>query len=377
MNYAQRLQRLDEALQDSTYDALIYGTGPNFRYFTGAPVHWRRENEPTEPQCLLILAGGAPPRVVLPADSPRLAEECAVDPEGIGTSDNLPDLLRDVLPEGRIGTGPKPADDYLARLTAEAGIEADVSNAQAIGEQIRYCKDADEIAVLRRAASMCDEVMGEVVEHIRPGVTQPELEQLIADVGQRLGAEDVSFSPTAAFVKSDTEPTEQPFVYPKDKGLVPGTSIAFDFGFVVDGYCSDFGRSFYCGPAPDHITGAYRALQESQCHLIEQMGPQTMRVSDLFDEIEEALDKRGYGDRLRARLPNRGLGHQIGVDLHENPRLNPEWDEPLLPGMTMALEPKLWLPGEYYLRVEDIVLITEEGTEVFTRFDREMFELPV
>ena len=224
---------------------------------------------------------------------------------------------------------------------------------------------------------MTGPVMEKVVTSIRPGVTQIELQELVREAGILLGAHDVSFSPAALFVKSGTQPTENPFVYPKEEGLLPGTSIAFDFGFIKDGYCSDFGRSFYSGPAPKHIVDAYRALQESHCEVISQMAPGKFKLNQLFGLMETAIDRRGYGDRLRARLKDGTLGHQIGVDLHENPWIRPHSDVWLEAGMVMALEPKVWFPGEYYLRVEDIVLITETGAEYLTEFDRELFELPI
>ena len=87
------------------------------------------------------------------------------------------------------------------------------------------------------------------------------------------------------------------------------------------------------------------------------------------------LDELGYGDRFRARLPCGTLGHQIGVDLHENPWIRPETETLLAPGMVMCIEPKVWSPGQYYLRVEDMVLVTEEGAESLTVFDRNTFEL--
>ncbi len=250
-------------------------------------------------------------------------------------------------------------------------------DAEWIGEAHRMRKDRDEVRALRRVVALTDQVMGKVVEGIRPGVTQPQLQAMIREAGRDLGAQDVSFPPAALFVKSGMAASEDPFVYPKDKGLVPGTSVAFDFGFVLDGYCSDFGRSFYCGPAPEHIAGAYRALQEAQCELHRLMRPGETNLGDMFGLLEAAVERRGYGERLRARLRDGTLGHQIGVDLHENPWIRPTTDVVLQPGMVMAIEPKLWLPGEYYLRVEDIVLVTETGAESLTAFDRLMFELPL
>jgi Xaa-Pro dipeptidase len=156
---------------------------------------------------------------------------------------------------------------------------------------------------------------------------------------------------------------------------VPGTAIAFDIGFVMDGYCSDFGRSLYFGPAPDFICGAYKALQQAVVETVAAMRPGAMRLCDLFGAVEKTLDSFGYGDYLRARLRDKVLGHNIGIDIHEEPWINPDCDMPLQAGMVMAVEPKLWHSGEYYLRVEDIVLVGEDSSEFLTTFDRTVFEL--
>ena len=101
----------------------------------------------------------------------------------------------------------------------------------------------------------------------------------------------------------------------------------------------------------------------------------SMRVCDLYPTLERVLDRLGYGDYLRARLKTRTLGHQIGVEVHEPPWLSPAYEEPLHANMVMALEPKVWHAGEYYLRVEDIVLVGKRKSEFLTNFDRELFQL--
>ncbi len=376
MDYAGRLEWLDDAMADRDLDGLIYGIGANFQYFTGLPVRWQREDGPVQLAGLLVMVRGSTPRVIMDSACPAYRTTAPVEMDVARSPDEVIGMLRRCLKGKRVGTSGK-AEDYLRGLIGEALPGAEVVDAEELGEALRVCKDPDEIALLRDVVALTDRVMEEIVDQIRPGVTQTQLEAMIAETGQSLGAQDVSFSPTAGFVKSGTKPTDDPFVYPPEEALAAGTSIAFDFGFVLDGYCSDFGRSFYCGPAPEHIASAYRALQESQCYLISRMKPGRLALGELFGVIEEALDERGYGDRLRARLPEGNLGHQIGVDLHENPWLRRGCDVMLKPGMVMAIEPKLWLPGEYYLRVEDIVLITDEGAESLTAFDREMFELPL
>jgi Xaa-Pro aminopeptidase len=158
---------------------------------------------------------------------------------------------------------------------------------------------------------------------------------------------------------------------------VAGTSIAFDMGFVMDGYCSDHGRSFYFGPAPASVCKAYEALHQAMLDTVDKMWDGTMRGCDVFPAFEQALDRLGYGDYLRARLPDGVIGHNIGTEVHEDPWLRPDCTQPLRAGMVVALEPKLWHAGEYYLRVEDMVLIGKERSEFLTQFRRDLFELPL
>lgn len=379
MDYAARLKRLHEVVVDEGMDSLVYGTGANFQYFTGIPVPWTREHEPEAPGCFLVFSEyQKKPLVILDESAknyprPELPVEFAV----AESEQKAAGLLREWL-TGRAtltGTG-RRAGPYIRGLLDRTLPDVEWVDAEGAGERIRMRKDRLEIAALRRVVALTDQVMGKVIDRIRPGVTQLQLQAMIKEAGLGLGAQQVSFPPAALFVKSGTAPTADPFVYPKEDGLVPGTSIAFDFGFVLNGYCSDFGRSFYCGPAPEHISGAYRALQEAQLELIAKMRPGETNLGQMFGILEAAVDRLGYGDRLRARLKDGTLGHQIGVDLHENPWIRPTTDVVLKPGMVMAIEPKLWLPGEYYLRVEDIVLVTETGAESLTGFDRATFELP-
>jgi Xaa-Pro aminopeptidase len=157
--------------------------------------------------------------------------------------------------------------------------------------------------------------------------------------------------------------------------LEPQTAIAFDIGFVLDGYCSDWGRSVYYGDPAEHIEKAYPALMTAVVETIDAMGGEVQRVNQIFDHIELVCEREGYKDKLLERLPNRMVGHQIGIEVHEDPWLKPDQDQELVDGMLFCIEPKLWHKGEYYLRVEDMILIKNGKAESLTKFDRELFQL--
>jgi Xaa-Pro aminopeptidase len=250
-----------------------------------------------------------------------------------------------------------------------------LQKAEHLMDGARMIKDSGEVERLRKVAKLTDEAVEAIIPRIKKGVTQRELRLELEYEGRKRGASDVSFPPWVGYVKSGSEVGANLVTCPVDEGLRPNTSIAFDNGFVLDGYCSDFGRSFYFGPASTEVKKGYEGLQQSVVETVDRMREGSMRVCDIFPAIEKTLDKLGYGDYLRARLPLKSVGHNIGVEVHEPPWLEPKYNEVLKSNMVMAIEPKLWHSGEYYLRVEDIVLVGKGKTEFLTNFDRKLFQL--
>ncbi len=123
-------------------------------------------------------------------------------------------------------------------------------------DQIRMIKEPEELAKLKKAAEVTEAVMALISPRIVEGLTQRNLQIMMEMMGRGLGATDVSFPPTSGYLKTGTIPADDPFIYPKEAGLVKGTSIAFDFGLVVDGYCSDWGRSLYYGQPRTRYTAS-------------------------------------------------------------------------------------------------------------------------
>ena len=379
VDYAGRCSKLRQVMEKRDIDLVVFTPSPSFQYLTGCGCGWRNAADESHPRSTLFLPRNSEPTVLLEKDYASLAgRTCLDDIHLFGTEAEYQRAVSTVLENTKLPVK-KAAIPSTAKILEECiqmqNESAEIVSAETLLDMQRLIKDPDEMSVLRKAAAITDAVMAAVVPLIKEGVTQIDLQDEILHRGIQAGAEGVSFPPGALFVKSGSPPSENPFTWPADKGLVPGTSVAFDFGFLVDGYCSDFGRSFYFGPADDKVKNAYHALGRSVEELVAVMREGSMTTGDLYPTIEKILDGYGVGDRLRARLTTGNLGHQIGIDVHEYPWLTPENDVPLAAGMVMAIEPKLWRAGEYYLRVEDIVAVGTDSTEFLTTFDRELFQL--
>jgi Xaa-Pro dipeptidase len=380
MDFERRLNGLQEKMVGLDVDLVVYGSCQNFQYITGLPVEWRRGTDLMYPTDNVYVPREGDPILTLgPASAGHAEGSWIGDVRTLERGEEYKPVVEKVASDlswegGRIGVG----DHVWGSTWLEIAREFKGSkfrSAEAFMDHLRMIKEPGEIELLRKVGRLTDEVMERIIPSVKDGVTQRELRLEIEMVGRKMGASDISFPPTGGFVKSGSEASENPFTYPRDEGLVPGCSIAFDVGFVMDGYCSDWGRSVYWGPAGEEVSKGYAALQQAVQETVDEMHAGSMRVCDVFPNIEEVLDEEGYGDYLRARLPHGSVGHQIGVEVHEPPWLKPENDDLLQAGMVMCLEPKIWHAGEYYLRVEDMVLIHPDRAEFLTDYDRELFQL--
>jgi len=375
-SYRDRQARVQRTLAEQEQDLAVFGAGPNLQHLTGSAIDWRRfadlEGRVTS---LFLPADGRPILLVGPFASARADLPC--DVREMGLFDDARSAVESIVDELTGGSATVAVGGYTeasVSLAIETGLpRSELVSAEGMLDSMRTIKDGDEVDRLRAVAEFTDRIMGEIVDGVEPGDTMREVGLEIEHLGRMEGATDVSFSSTAGFHRSGVEPTQEIFNYDPDEALEPGTSVAFDVGFVRDGYCSDWGRSVYVGDPPEHIEDAYSALMTAVVETIDAIGDDVQRVSDVFPHIERVCEREGYGEELRNRHANGVVGHQIGVEVHENPWLRPENDQELEDGMVFCIEPKLWNQGEYYLRVEDMVHVTNSGAESLTQFDRERF----
>jgi Xaa-Pro aminopeptidase len=386
MNFERRLRGLQEKMEEKGIDLAVYGSCPNFQYLTGLPIEWRRGRDLIQPEDNVFVPREGVPIITLTEGSMDHAEASWIkDVRQAERGEDYKDTVKEVASAlgwdgGRVGVGENLwSFTWLDMARAFEG--AKFRRGDELMDHLRMIKEPAEIVLLKKVGRLTDEAMEKAISGIGEGVTIQELLLEIEMIGRKLGASDVSFAFSAGFVKSGSEPNGRINNYnyararEMDQPLESGTEIYFDVGFVMDGYCSDWGRNVYWGTPDDNVKRAYKALQRAVVETVDEMRDSSMRVCEVFDSIEASLDRDGYGNYLRARLPQRDVGHQIGVEVHEPPGLKPVNKDLLQEGMVMCLEPKLWHDGEYYLRVEDMVLIHKDRAEFLTNFDRELFEL--
>jgi Xaa-Pro aminopeptidase len=359
---------------------VVLGAGPDFQYLTGAGVEWRRGRDLTNPaDSVLVPADGAPVILVGAGSAGRAVGGWVEDVRSLGMfEDYVPavkQIVSELAPEPvKVGVGEYTWGSLVLTLASSCKGAKFVS-AEGLMDELRMIKEKEEIDRLRKVAKLTENVMGRIIDQVAAGETMRGLGLKVETMGRMIGASDVSFPSTAGFCRSGGESTDAVFNYGPEEPLEPGSSVAFDVGFVLDGYCSDWGRSFYLGEPEEHISKAYTALQTAVVETIDAIGNLILKTNEVFPSIENILDREGYGDYLRARLPDGVVGHQIGVEVHEDPWLRPENRVELVDGMVFCVEPKLWHRGEYYLRVEDMVLIRNGKAESLTTYDRERFTL--
>jgi Xaa-Pro aminopeptidase len=377
-DYRKRLESLQSLMEEKGLDLIIYGASPDFQYLTGTKVEWRKHRDLNYPADSIFVPREGEPIIMVGLGNRSKIKECWIeDQRTLGMFEDLKPLVKNIMadleyPE-TIGVG-EYTWGSLVLAVANYSRGATFKSAEGLLDKMRMIKDSYEIEKLRRVAKLTEAVMGKVIDEIDEEATMQNLSLKIEHLGRGLGATDVSFPSTAGFCKSGSEPVGV-FNYEPDQPLESKTSIAFDIGFVLDGYCSDWGRSVYYGEPEEHIEKAYPALMTAVVETIDAMGSEVQRVDQVFDHIEMVCDREGYKDRLLERLPDRMVGHQIGIEVHEDPWLKPDQSQELVDGMVFCVEPKLWHKGEYYLRVEDMVLIKNGKAESLTTFDRELFQL--
>jgi Xaa-Pro aminopeptidase len=230
---------------------------------------------------------------------------------------------------------------------------AKLVNAEPLVNRLRRLKSKEELEVMTRACRIVDETMGAVTASVKPGVTMHELVEQVEHEMRTRGSRTASF--TTHITSMGFEDERESIDHRGTQPLREGESVLFDFGAVLDGYCSDFGRTIFCGEPTAEYRRAYQAMIDAQAAGQAASKPGTT-AADVNRACRLPIEEAGYGPYFRHRM-----GHCIGMDVHERPFISEEDQTPLEVGMTFTDEPSIMWHGKVGVRIENIVVCEEKG----------------
>ena len=227
-------------------------------------------------------------------------------------------------------------------------------------DTVRGIKDAEEQEKMREASRINDLAMAELKKLVHEGVTENEIADQLLDIYLSLGAEGFSFGPLVAFGANAADPHHGP----DDTVLKDGDVVLFDVGCIKNGYCSDMTRSFYYKSITDEHRVIYEAVREANEAAIAKIKP-GVPLKELDLAARDLITEKGYGPNFNHRL-----GHFIGLSEHEFGDVSSVNETLAVPGMIFSIEPGIYVTGDTGVRIEDLVLVTEDGCEVLNHFPK-------
>lgn len=248
------------------------------------------------------------------------------------------------------------------RLAEKAGEGVELVPAGGLVERLREVKDEHELRAMRAAAEIAGSAYEELRDRGLAGRTEREVAQSMVRRMEDLGAEGPSFPPIVAAGAQGALPHAEP----RHVEIPTGTLVVVDAGARVDGYCSDCTRTFATGPLGDDAVGVYELVRRAQQEALgaARAGAERREVDAVARRI---ISDAGHGERF-----GHGLGHGVGLEIHEDPRLTRVAEGTLREGNTVTIEPGVYLPGSFGVRIEDLVAIAADGPEVLTAFPKEL-----
>lgn len=229
-------------------------------------------------------------------------------------------------------------------------------------EALRAVKDADEIDAIRRACAISDALYAALAKERLAGRTEIEVARWIEQTFRDLGADALAFDSIVA----SGEHGARPHAHPDETVIAGDTLVTVDAGCIVDGYCSDCTRTFASGTISAELTEIYQLVAQAQFD-----GLAGIRAGAQGADVD-AGSRTAIAAAGKAELYGHGLGHGVGLEVHEAPTLRPESTDVLATGNVVSAEPGIYAPGLGGCRIEDLVVVSETGCEILTHFTKEL-----
>jgi Xaa-Pro aminopeptidase len=360
--FAERLARAQETMRSRGIDGLLVGPSADLRYLVGYHAL------PLERLTMLVVPAEGEPALVVPELEEARATECGADrlaPLVLWSETEDPvrmvrDLLRDAgAAEGTLALQDRLWTSFTLQLQSvlpDAGWVA----GREVMRRLRLRKTPDEVQALRDVGAAIDAVHARVPDLLRVGRTEAEvgrdIAELILEDHDEVNFVIVASGPNGASPHHETG----------GRRLEAGDAVVVDIGGTRAGYCSDVTRDYVIGHLPDGYAELHEVLERAQEAAVRCVRP-GVTAAAIDGEARGIITEAGFGDRFIHRT-----GHGIGIEEHEEPWITSDNDEPIVAGMAFSIEPGIYIPGRYGARIEDIVVVTEDGVERVNHRPREV-----
>ena len=348
----KRVQAFLDKMQEKELDGIIINNLKNIYYLTG---FWGSNGTVFISRDRQILVTDA--RYIIAAKQEVTGFEIFAERDELTT---IAKIAKD-MGLSRIGFEDEISVSYYHRMQAAfEGLEL-IPQTQFV-EALRMIKDETEIATIRKACSISDQAFHDALEFIKPGKTEIEIANFLDFRMRELGAAGLSFDTILASGINSSKP----HAHPMHKPVELGEAITMDFGCLYEHYVSDMTRTIYLGHVSDEQAVIYNTVLKANQALIDQ-AKAGLGFRD-FDKIpRDIIVEAGYGQYF-----THGIGHGIGLDIHEEPYFSQTSTEVIKSGMVLTDEPGIYIEGKYGVRIEDDILITDTGCELLTLAPKEL-----
>lgn len=361
----KRFEKLAAALENTEFDAIALNPGPTLTYLTGLDFHLM------ERPVVLVYAPGKVPAIILPQlELQKLSDlpyELKAHPYGENPAEwgqSFRNALFELDLYGRtIGVEPRRMRVLELRLVENGAPGAHVIAAEKELASLRLCKDEDEIAKMRQAVKIAQDALEATLPKIKIGVSEREIAAELTVQLLRHGSQpEMPFSP----IVSGGPNSANPHASPSERKLQAGDLLVIDWGAAHEGYISDLTRTFAVG----EVDAEYRKIHE----IVQQAnaagraaGKPGVACAEVDNAARSLIEAAGYGEYFTHRT-----GHGIGMEGHEEPYMRGDNQQLLEIGMAYTVEPGIYLPGRNGVRIEDNMVVTENGCESLSDLPREI-----
>jgi Xaa-Pro aminopeptidase len=372
--YARRLAHVRSHMAQWGADILVLNFGPDFLYLTGmeGPLYYTSLKGFGDWVTSVIVSQDHDPVILLHpwfnVDVDTWVPDVRVMPAEVdeaGPNRFLATVLQEFDPAGKtVAVGKMAWASTLLALEEAAPDATFIQATNAMMDEMRSIKDEHELALMQRAAEITDVALAETIKRMKPGITERDVAIEVEYQIRVAGGDGPSFPAGIISVGNGSDPGRH--IFTRNTGLVlePGMTVAFDFGVIYKGYCSDFGRSVFIGDPHPEALKAYEIITNGNLATMPVLRDGAITPAGIADHFRDYIAEREPA--FVEYYMYEGLGHAIGLEVHEEPWIKPVYTDPIRTNMVFTLEPKIWKPGVFYVRCEDVVVVGADGARSLT-----------